>query len=209
MIYNFCLYNKNVRYSEYTEDVFHAIKNKIHSISVSLDYASELINLIDISTIDLSVCIDYPFGNETLKNKKHLITNAYRKGIKTIDIVINENMIANNSKLISDLVEISKISQSFDSNFSIIPNIEVDKHKDYVDLCYEIQSLNIKHVYTSTGLSVDDYIDGIILCEMIQQNTILTPILSSQLWNAEQFETIKLSNIYGVRLYNKYNFVYI
>lgn len=209
MYYEFCTYNKSFSFEECKSEVFSAINHNIQNICITPSQYGFLSDVLSSDKIYLSTCIDYPSSNSTFQIKKNAVISYLRKNIQSIDLVITNEMFDDKEKMLKEIYEIDKICNSVNKTFSIISNIDVSLHSEFLELCKILQRFNIRHIYPSTGIIVEDYIDNVILCELIQNYTALNAVISSPLWNEEQFQTIKLSNIYGIRLYSKYNFVYI
>jgi hypothetical protein len=54
----------------------------------------------------------------------------------------------------------------------------------------------------STGHMLDDISDNIIACKYLSAKSKIQTICNGNIWTEKQFESLKTSNIYGVRLHH-------
>lgn len=183
-------------------EAFLAIENNIDTIFTSSYYSGKLRKTIP-DFIKIAVPIDYPNGLGHTGVRQHEVLTAINRGASIVDIVINPLHIINGqkSKLEDDIIAIKEICKLRKTELRTIMDYRMFTDGALFSICSTIQSLGIKYISPSTGQFVDDYIDNIIICELIQsRNPRLNAIFNASFCSKEQMEKILQSNIDTVRL---------
>jgi deoxyribose-phosphate aldolase len=184
------------------EEAFKAIDQGIDCIFTSSLYAGKLRALLP-DFINIACPIDYPNGLGNTSVRQHECVTAINRGVKHIDLVVNPIYITNNekNKLTDDIRACKAICTSKNVDLRAILDYRMYPDGLVFTMCNLLQNLDIKFVSPSSGQFIEDYLDNIIMCELIQnKNTRLQTIFSAPFCSAEELDKLHKSNIYGIRL---------
>jgi len=207
------LYEKDATKDSVIKNVFKIINYNLDGINVSLNYISEVRDIIPKeSNLILSCPVDYPDGLSDTKHRQHQTITAIRKGANCIDLVINPIYLLNEQRnvIYSDIETQSKICKDNNILLRIMLEYRHFSKETYYDLIRLCRILKIKYIFPSTGNFADDYEDNLIMGKMI--NSIYSGvkvITNGNIWKKEQYELIKRSGIYGIRLKSNCDFSFL
>jgi len=207
------LYGKNFTQQEIINNVFKAIHYNLNGVNISLNYLSEIRSIISKeSNLILSCPIDYPDGLSDSRHRQHQTITAIRKGANCIDLVVNPIYLVNEQKSIiySDIETHSKICKENDVTLRVMLEYRHFDKEIYYDIIRVCKILKVKYIFPSTGNFADDYTDNLIMCKMI--NSVYKGakvIANGNIWKKDQYDLIRKSGIYGIRLRGNYDFSFL
>lgn len=184
------------------EECFSAIKFGAKTIFTSSYYASKIQSIVP-KEIKIACPIDYPNGLGDTSLRQHECISAIHHGANYIDIVINPILLINKQR--------NKLKEDIKANLSICKdnNVEFRAIMDYrmyperliYITCELLSNLGIQTIIPSTGQFAEDYIDNLIICEIIQNKfPSIKTIFNGYFLNQDQYDKIKKSKISTVRL---------
>lgn len=173
----------------------------ISALSYFLPYITDIVP----DKVNLIVPIDYPFGTSTTKLRQHATIAAIRKGANTIDLILNTLDIVNEnySEIIKDLESHIRICGERKAKLRIILEYRVLTKQKLYRVCGIIEERGIECVLPSTGFMVDECADNLIVSLELQKKFGFEVITNGNLWLSSQYDIVKQSGVYGVRLNNK------
>lgn len=205
-------YSKNSSENEVLQSVFKAIEYNFDGINVSPNYIAKIHSIVPKGMI-VSCPIDYPYGLSDSSARQQQTISVLRKGANCIDLVLNPIYLINDQrhKVIDDLKAHIKIC---DQNNAMLRLMLEYRHFDDNNLYYNTvrlcKILKIKHIFPSTGHFADDYYDNLIVCKLINSQYSSAKLISNgNIWTENQYNTIKISGIYGVRLKSNYDMSFL
>jgi deoxyribose-phosphate aldolase len=188
------------------------IKNNV-ALAIQLGVKHLCLHYTNISLIrgpieehDLSISspLDYPYGLLDSKNRLSVISSAIKAGAKTVDIVAPAKFIANRKydKLRDDIRNSLVLCQENNVNLRYILEYRVFNHETLAKTCQIFKSLGVEYVMPSTGHMLDDINDNMIACKYLSSKSKIQTICNGNIWTEKQAESLRSSNIYGVRLHH-------
>lgn len=168
-------------YKELQKAIFVAVQNNFELISVFPNQIGFIAEYVEPSR--LSAIIDYPFGNSPTVVKHRGIIDAERKGVKTLDIVVNNTYIQNDDwdKFKYD---ITVCNASIDINRLNVRYVLDVRNFSIENVVYASKIIRDKggsYIITSNGLYTDDIADSFTIGKIIVDQVGITPIISSKL----------------------------
>ena len=187
-------------YDQILRTMFSCVNSNVDAISLPSIYIKYLSEFKD--EIDLSALIDFPYGLSDTEIRIHEMILAIRRGCKFIDLVVNSSYLKNKqwSEIRKDILSCGQACKSSRVNLRLVLEYRLFLPELILELCHFLGKLNIDTIITSTGTIVDDINDNIIISEQIQRETGVNVITCSNFMNKKSFETINLSDIYGIRV---------
>jgi deoxyribose-phosphate aldolase len=196
------IYGTNISENEVIDRSFKSIEYGVSGLSVSPNYVSKLSHIIP-DPILIACPIDYPYGLSSTKIRQHETLSAIRSGATAIDLVVNPIYIINGEKQkISDDLEANKaICKENGVLFRIMLEYRQFDDDVYFELVKLCKYLRIEYIFPSTGNFVDDYLDNLIMCSLIQDICKAANVITNgNIWKKEHYDVIEKSNIYGIQL---------
>lgn len=181
---------------------FDAIDQGIRTIFVPTYYASKLKSLVGKS-VNIACPVDYPAGLSETSIRQHACISAINHGADFIDLVVNPLYLLNGEKqaLIEDLIVIKGICSLKNKELRVILDYRMFSDSLIFSVANIVQNVGIKHIIPSSGLFVEDYLDNIIMCQLIaNKNPSIKTVFNSVRCTQEQYDKIKESRIHCLRL---------
>lgn len=190
------------------EECFAAIEFGVTKIFTSSYYCGKLKSFLP-KNIFLSCPVNFPYGMSESLLCQHECISAINHGASTIDLIINPIFLINKQrdKLRKDIRSIIDICNRKDVQLNAMLDYRTYSDRILYVLCDFLDRLGISTIIPSTGQFVDDYIDNIIVCEMIKSKFQIDTIYNGTFLTTEQFLKIKKTNIKTLRLRSFYNLV--
>lgn len=205
------IYGKNFTEKDVIDCIFKVTEYNLNGINISLNYLPIVTSLVKKEII-ISCPIDYPDGLSDSKHRQHQTISAIRKGANCIDLVINPIYLLNDKKIL--LAEDIQTHQKICADKNVLFRVMLEyRHFDkniYYDIVKLCKILKVKYLFPATGNFVDDYTDNLIMCKMINTQYIGAKVISNgNIWKKEQYDLVKNSGIYGLRLRGNYDFSFL
>jgi|TARA_R110002020_G_scaffold135698_1_gene303064 deoxyribose-phosphate aldolase len=167
---------------------------------------SGLVPRIDESFIreycNFSGIVDFPYGISETRIRVHEILLCERRGIKTIDLVINRHDLES-----SNLFAIRKdFKTCYEAcrvhNLHIRPVIEYRLAETVFieELCFSLRENGASEIILGTGSMVDDMLDNIISSKLIEDKLGLSVISCSPILSNDHYNMFYESKIHGIRV---------
>jgi len=181
--------------------VFGALKYDISGIVTSHTSLHQIKDLIP-DGFTLACVVDYPFGLSDLKSRQHLIIQAIKMGANTIDIPLNNShfLSCNIKKIKEDVITNKQICDANKVTMRIILEYRKVEEKQLIKIVNSIRHLGVDFFIPSSGLFLDSYADNLTISSLLTTRCKINVISNGNVWNAQQYDNILKSNIYGVRL---------
>lgn len=204
MYIEYACYDYSLSDEEIKTNVALAIKLGVKNISLHYVNINLIKNLIEENDLQISSPIDYPYGLLDSKNRLFAINSAIKSGAKTIDVVVPAKFITNRKydKLRDDIKNNLALCQESGADLRYILEYRVFNHETLAKTCQIFKSLGIEYVMPSTGHMLDDISDNIIACKYLSAKSHIQTICNGNIWTEKQSESLRGSNIYGVRLHH-------
>jgi len=204
MYIEYACYDYSLSDEEIKNNVALAIKLGVKNIGIHYINIHLIKNLIEEHGLQISSPIDYPYGLLDSKNRLLTISSAIKAGAKTVDIVTPAKFITNRKydKLRDDIKNSIALCQENNIALRYILEYRVFNHETLAKTCQIFKSLGIDYVMPSTGHMLDDINDNIIACKYLSSKSKIQTICNGNIWTEKQSESLKLSNIYGIRLHH-------
>jgi deoxyribose-phosphate aldolase len=214
MYIDFALTDTDINDAQAKETIITINKyNIINSITLPFYLLKIVKNLIDTNNVHLSCFIDYPLGVSDLKTRRFAVEQAAKAGATAVDMAMPQNLASNRKyeKIRDDIRSVVEFCQENSIEPRYILEYRMFDHHCLKKICEIFDSLNIKHVYPSTGFFIDNLADNILASIFLHQNSKDLRILcTGNTWTKKHFETIKKSGLYGFRttsLHSMKNFI--
>ena len=189
---------------EVIDGLFRAIDARINGICVP-DYFVPLVRSILPKNMILSTPVDYPSGNLDSKVRQHQLLSVIKKGITAADIVINPHNICHKriKSLTDDICSIIEISNKYDITIRVMLEYRLFSLTKLEPILKIINEAKVEYVFPSTGNMIDDYMDNLIFAAKIgKKYPNINMITNGNIWQKKQYDTIKKSEIFGMRLHS-------
>lgn len=151
---------------------------------------------------NFSGIVDFPYGISETRIRVHEILLCQKRGIKTIDLVLNRYDLES-----SNLFAIRKdfktcYSACKENNLHVRPVIEYRlAEEDFMqDLCFSLRENGASDIVLGTGSMVDDLLDNIISSKLIEDKLGIPVVSCSPILSKDHFNMFYESKIHGIRL---------
>ena len=201
MYTDICCYDKFTTREEVRSCLFSAVEHHLNGISVYPCYLSYLKEFIPSGFI-LSACIDYPHGISIQSVRNHAVQSSINRGANAIDLVANHVFLVNKDYKKFELDIQSAYNICRDKNASLRVMLEYRVYLSLSllkDACNIIKNCGIEYIFVSTGSFVDDFKDHLLVSYLMEKHYSLNVICNTSLLTDKQYESVKKSEIFGVR----------
>jgi len=178
-----------------------ALTYKVNSICVPYSYTKTAKSLAKNTSTVIANAVDYPLGLSDTASRNTMIMNSIDNGAQKINIVIQNNYLANK--------KYDKIKQDIQSNYEICASKSIDlsyyleyrifTHQSLIKACGLLSENNIKTVYVSTGYLLDNPEDNLIATMLLKEKTNIEVIFSGNLWTQKHIKNITKNHIDNIR----------
>lgn len=201
MYIEYCNYNKTIEdYNKELSLVFKAIEKNVNGICIPIHMYHEIKNFVPEGVV-CSVPIDYPSGYSSTKTKNHSVLNAVKGGVQSIDYVMNNYLFQSKpNDLEKEIKSVLNICRDYNSTLRIF--IDNRLSKDLIGTSKYLSNLGIEFCYPTIGYHHDSFVDTLINCKLIEKDVNINTIFNGYFWTEEQYNILKRSNIFGIRVYN-------
>jgi deoxyribose-phosphate aldolase len=201
MYIEYCNYNKTIEdYNKELSLVFKAIEKNVNGICIPIHMYHEIKNFVPEGVV-CSVPIDYPSGYSSTKTKNHSVLNAVKGGVQSIDYVMNNYLFQSKpNDLEKEIKSVLNICRDYNSTLRIF--IDNRLSKDLIGTSKYLSNLGIEFCYPTIGYHHDSFVDTLINCKLIEKHVNINTIFNGYFWTEEQYNILKRSNIFGIRVYN-------
>ncbi|NVM35820.1 MAG: hypothetical protein HWN81_09505 [Candidatus Lokiarchaeota archaeon] len=201
MYIEYCNYNKTIEdYNKELSLVFKAIEKNVNGICIPIHMYHEIKNFVPEGVV-CSVPIDYPSGYSSTKTKNHSVLNAVKGGVQSIDYVMNNYLFQSKpNDLEKEIKSVLNICRDYNSTLRIF--IDNRLSKDLIGTSKYLSNLGIEFCYPTIGYHHDGFVDTLINCKLIEKDVNINTIFNGYFWTEEQYNILKRSNIFGIRVYN-------
>lgn len=181
---------------------FLALEKGFKTVSVPINFLSQVKEYIDNSKIRLGAIIDNSFSNTPTELKHAAILLASRRGAKVIELGLNhswmkEDKHAEIRKEIKSCVEIcdaNKLELRASLEYRLFEESELFMWAEY------LTKLNVNTLVTSGGLFIDDPIDNILITKRIEKaGSGIEVITASNVLNKKHIQLAEDSKIKTLR----------
>jgi deoxyribose-phosphate aldolase len=202
----YCFYDTTYKDIEIIEHLNKVIKySQVETVSVLPPYVKLVKNNLQSINpyLKISCPIDYPLGIMESVSRFAAAEKAVKAGAEIIDIVCQSSFLTNRKydKVREDI----QLMLSLSSEYNVKVRYILEYRQFTYELLYKISQIlydnKIDTIYPSTGYFMDDIFDNILASAMINKKVPnINIICTGNVWHKNQIETIKKSNIYGLRL---------
>ena len=202
MIIEYSTYDISLSDEELKLNIQQAKLLQPNTVSVLLPHIKIAKTLLVDSDIKLCTSIDYPLGIMDAKSRVFTIEMACKLGVNIINIVAPPHLLCNR--------KYDKFREDIKNNLEICTknNIELRYILEYrvftYELLYKVSQIltegGIDTVYPSTGYLLDDINDNILASAMINKKSDINIICNGNVWNINQINTIRKSNLFGLKV---------
>lgn len=136
--------------------------------------------------------IGYPYGIDSTQLKLHAILESARKGVKHVEVVLNQFHIRNlDYKLLSaELDIVKKMTADNGIGLRIVIEHRLESLSRNIQIAKLVDKAGIDNLVTSTGNIASHTADGIVHCYKIRENTDLQIITYSNTWTPRLLESL-------------------
>lgn len=202
MYIDFAITNTDITEAEAKSLIAQIMQYPVNSITAPYYLIKLIKNCIDNEKIILSCLIDYPLGISDCKSRLFLVEQAYKLGIKAIDISMPQNLAANRKydKIRDGVKNITSYCNDNNLQIRYILEYRAFDHHCLKKICEIFDNFGIKYVYPSSGYFLDNLADNILASIFLYQNSKdLNVICTGNIWTDKHFETIIKSGLFGFR----------
>ena len=201
MYHELVCYDRTALDEEVRTDMFAAVKYEFNSIAVLpcyLQVAKESI----VEGMDISAVIDFPYGVSDMPIRSHAIISAIRKGSTIIDLVVNNVYFINKKydKFYDDIESASVICKENRVLLRAILEYRLFEYSDIVKMGNGLREVNIEYIIPSTNSQLDVWDDNLAISIELTEKAKTKVITNGNIWKKEQYQSIKKSGVFGVRL---------
>jgi len=201
MYFEYCNYNRYIEdYSKEFSQIFKAIDNGLTGFALPMHLIHEVKGYIP-EEYTVATGIDYPSGYSVPKVRHHMVLNAVRSGVNTIDLVPNQYFLREKfSELASEIETILRICKDYNANLRVF----LDYHyiSNIINMAKIIEGMGVDTIFPTIGYHHDDFFDNLINCKLIESKTNLKTIFNGFMWTKDHLDLAQESDVFGVRLYN-------
>ena len=190
------------KYPEILACIFEASEKRVDQIWAPSGLIPRIDEMFIREHCNFSSLVDFPFGISETRIRVHEILLSTKRGVKTIDLVVNRNDTES-----SNLNAIRKdfrtcLSAAKENGVSIRPVIEyrVADEEFLHELCYSLKYNGAYEIVLGTGAMVDDILDNIITSKLIEDRLAMNVVSCSPILSQEHYDIFYDSNIHGIRL---------
>jgi deoxyribose-phosphate aldolase len=151
---------------------------------------------------NFSGIVDFPYGISETRIRVHEILLCEKRGIKTIDLVINRHDLES-SNLFSIRKDFKTCYEACRVNkIHIRPVIEYRLAEPMFieELCFSLKENGASEIVLGTGSMVDDVLDNIISSKLIEDKLGLSVISCSPILSSDHYNMFYESKIHGIRV---------
>jgi deoxyribose-phosphate aldolase len=132
------------------------------------------------------------------------IATAAKAGATGVDIMVPAKFISNRKydKLRDDIKNNMLACQENNLSVRYILEYRVFNHETLAKTCQIFKTLGIDYVFPSTGHMIDDIHDNLIASKYLMAKSQIKTIANGNIWTEKHAESVKLADIYGVRLHH-------
>jgi len=151
---------------------------------------------------NFSGIVDFPYGISETRIRVHEILLCEKRGIKTIDLVINRHDLES-SNLFAIRKDFKTCYEACRVNkIHIRPVIEYRLAEPMFieELCFSLRENGASEIVLGTGSMVDDVLDNIISSKLIEDKLGLSVISCSPILSSDHYNMFYESKIHGIRV---------
>tara|TARA_R100000995_G_C3476852_1_gene121452 strand:- start:737 stop:1372 length:636 start_codon:yes stop_codon:yes gene_type:complete len=151
---------------------------------------------------NFSGIVDFPYGISETRIRVHEILLCEKRGIKTIDLVINRHDLES-SNLFAIRKDFKTCYEACRVNkIHIRPVIEyrLAEPTFIEELCFSLKENGASEIVLGTGSMVDDVLDNIISSKLIEDKLGLSVISCSPILSSDHYNMFYESKIHGIRV---------
>ncbi len=180
--------------------LFGAIKHNLKGVSINTYFLQPMKDFI-VEGMALSVPIDYPYGASEASVRSHSVLTAIRKGANTIDLVGNNNLLANEKmgKFYDDVEGIQALCKENGVTLRVMLEYRLYEPEKVVRIGSGLRELGIEYIFPATGSQPDDWTENLIMAVDLTK-TGLKVITNGNIWKKKFVDTIRESEVFGARL---------
>jgi len=201
MYFEYCNYNKYIEnYSDEFAKIFAAIDNGLTGFALPMHLIHEMKGYLP-NDYTIATGIDFPCGYSVPKVRNHMILNAVKAGVNTVDLVPNQYFLREKFSELAAEIETS-LAICKDNGAKLRVFLDYHYISNIVNIGKIMAGLGVETVFPTIGYHHDDYFDNLINSKLLEGRTPLQVIFNGYMWTKEQLDRVIGSEVYGVRLYN-------
>lgn len=199
----YACYDYSLSDEEIKQNIAAAIRLGVKNIAIHTAHLPVIKNIVTELPINISSPVDYPYGLSDAKIRLMGIANAAKNGANTIDMVIPAKYITNRKydKLRDDIKTNLTMCQENNLILRYILEYRVFNHETLAKTCQIIKTLGIEYILPATGHMIDDINDNLIASKYLMAKSHINTICNGNIWTEKHVQSIKTSDVYGVRLH--------
>ena len=192
---------KTATEEETRKAVFTASECNLNGICILSAYIGQMREFVP--DMILSCPIDYPQGSSDIKVRNHAIISALRKGANAVDLVLNHPLAMNRkmNELIEDISSNLQICKEYGASLRMMMEYRMFEDANlFFDIASLLKEVGVEYVFPATGHRLDNYRDNLICGKVTFEKSGLKVICNGNISSKKQYEEIKKSQVFGVRL---------
>ncbi len=181
---------------------FQTIEHKLSTLSLPIYFLGTARQYIEGFKTKLATVIDGPFGFGTLETRQSAIMFAVRKGAQIIELAMPYSVYRDEKwgELKADIKSALELCKSKNVSLRVILEYRLFSIEELLILTEFYQKFGLETVISSAGGFMDDYLDNVTVCELINKKRDLRMIPASNGWKQNSFDSIKYNHTNTVRI---------
>lgn len=200
-------YDQSISKDDVQQAIFFVINKEFNGICIPSTFIPFVKDFVQPG-INFACPIDYPNGLGDKKVRTHAILSAIKKGVNTIDLVVNLPLFIRNEKReLKDLVGNLNLCNDNNTILRVMFEHRLVEKDQIIHVARVLDKIGIEYLLPSTGHIFDDPIDNLITCVNITNHTKnMHLIANGNITTKQHYDNIQKSGVFGVR-FNSINII--